>query len=165
MTYLQRRLSAPGRRRTPRRARRPPPRDRLPRRSTPCGDRPTAGMWLGVTAAVGTRGARADSERQEARCHSSPYVQHGRAPSWASVTLSPATLSGAATTSTITVETDGSDPDVAPADVTLTVTAAAGELSDSAELTLRVGLLKVRGKVTGTLGTPADTSGVVVSVN
>jgi len=87
------------------------------------------------------------------------------APSWASVTLSPATLSGAATTSTITVETDGSDPDVAPADVTLTVTAAAGELSDSAELTLRVGLLKVRGKVTGTLGTPADTSGVVVSVN
>src|SRR5690606_31831177 len=83
----------------------------------------------------------------------------------ASMTLSPATLSGAATTRTITVETDGSDPDVAPADVTLTVTAAAGELSDSAELTLRVGLLKVRGKVTGTLGTPADTSGVVVSVN
>lgn len=85
------------------------------------------------------------------------------APDWVTVTFAPATLSGGATTSTVTLATDADDPDAAPTSFTLTVTAVGSGLEASDEVTVNVELLAVTGRVTDYFGQPM--TGVSVAVD
>lgn len=84
-------------------------------------------------------------------------------PAWATATFSPPVLAGDTLTSTLTLGTDGSDPGVAPATFTLTVTATGDGVTASDELTVSVDLLSVYGRVLDVFGGAVMDAGVAVN--
>jgi hypothetical protein len=87
----------------------------------------------------------------------------GGLPAWATATFSPPVLAGDALISTLTLGTDGTDPGVAPATFTLTVTATGDGVTASDELTVSVDLLSVYGKVLDVFGGAVMDAGVAVN--
>lgn len=131
-----------------------------------CGPSPTITVQLGDATVQVTLGSSASTEVTLTRAGGASAdvtLDADGAPDWATVSFSPATLSGDTLTSTMTIETDGQDPDAAATSFTLTVTAAGSGLSASDELTVEVTLLTVSGKVTGIYG--ETLTGYSVSVN
>lgn len=84
-------------------------------------------------------------------------------PAWATATFSPPVLAGDTLTSTLTLGTDGSDPGVAPATFTLTVTVTGDGVTASDELTVSVDLRSVYGRVLDVFGGAVMDAGVAVN--
>lgn len=87
------------------------------------------------------------------------------APDWVSVSFAPPTLSGDTLASTMTITTDGDDPDAEATSFTLTVSAVGAGLTASDEVTVETQLLTVTGRVTTFMGEAYTGASVAIDGN